>query len=181
LVWLVFLVALAIVALRTPARRLTLRRLVAFLFLGGLSLAILLLGGFIGFLDSTGVSLSGGNGVHVWQPTTLADVRHLYTTEFGSTTLDLSAVTFPATGYSIRVSTAAGSLWVTVPADAVVSVTTHVGAGTVDYHRGWTTGAFFAVPSHDVTLAQRRRAPHLSLDARVGVGRITITRVTPGP
>ena len=99
LLWLVFLVALAVVAIRTPARRLTVRRFFAVIFLVALSGLILLVGALFGFLDSTGVSLQGGNGAHTWQPTALRDVQHRYTTEFGSTTVDLAAVTFPASGF----------------------------------------------------------------------------------
>lgn len=178
LLWLVFLIALTVVALRTSARRLTLRRFFAVIFLAGLSVLILAIGAFIGFLDSTGVSMTGGNGAHVWQPTELRDVQHHYATEFGATTVNLASVTFPASGYVVNASTAVGTLRVLVPGDAVVSVTTHVGIGPVYYYLGSTgVGVFLASPTPGLGGAQLQRAPHLTLNARVGVGRITIVRV----
>ena len=178
LLWLAFLIALAVVALRTSARRLTLRRLFAVVFLAGLSVLILVVGAFVAFLDSTGVSIAGGNGAHVWQPTTLSDVQHHYTTEFGATTVDLSAVTFSASGYVVNASTAAGTVRVLVPGNAEVSVTTHVGIGSVGYYQGSTeVSVFVASPSPGLSVTQLRRAPHLTLNAQVGIGRITILRV----
>jgi len=181
LLWLVFLVALAIVALRTSGRRITIRRLFAVVFLSGLSVLILVVGAFVGFLASTGVPLSGGNGAHVWQPTSVNDVRHQYATQFGGTTVDLAAVVFPATGYRISASTAVGSLRVTVPANAVVNVTTHVGIGSANYFWGSSeVNSLSALPSRGLSAAQLARAPHLSLDAQVGIGRITIVRSLAG-
>lgn len=179
LLWLVFLVALAVVAIRTPARRVTLRRVFAVLFLTGLSATILLLGAFVGFLDSTGVALSGGNGVHNWQPTVLADVRQTYTTEFGTSTVDLSGVQFPRTGFTVSASVAAGLLQVVVPADAVVSVNTHLGIGMVNLMSPPQSPQDFSdVPTGDVTAQERASAPHLVVDVRVGIGHIDILRAS---
>ena len=177
LLWLVFLIALAVVAMRTPARRLTVRRFFAVIFFVALSGLILLVGALVGFLDSTGVSLSGGNGAHTWQPTALRDVQHRYTTEFGSATVDLAAVTFPSSGFTVDASTAVGMLRVDVPANAVVSVTTHVGIGPVDFFQGANPVATFASnPSTRFVDGSRSPAPHLSIDARVGIGQIVIVR-----
>ena len=177
LLWLVFLVALAVVAIRTPARRLTLRRLFAITFLSGLSVTILLLGGLVAFLDSTGVALTGGNGVHNWQPTSISGVRSHYATEFGASTLDLSSVQFPRTGFTVDASVAAGVLRVVVPADAVVSVNTHVGVGTVTLTAApMSPGPFSDVPGNLLTAHERAVAPHLVVDARVGIGHINVTR-----
>ena len=179
LLWLVFLVALAVVALRTSARRLSLRRLFAVIFLAGLCVLILVVGAFVAFLDSTGVSMSGGNGAHVWQPTALSDVQHHYATEFGATTVDLAAVTFPPSGYIVNASTAVGIVRVLVPGNAEVSVTTHVGIGSVSYYQGLTgVRVFVSSPGPALSAAQLQRAPHLTLNAQVGIGRITILRVT---
>lgn len=178
LVWLVFLVALSVVALRTPARRLSVRRVFAVAFLVALSGAILVVGAVMGFVASTGVALSGGVGAHTWQPTTLRQVQHRYETEFGATTLNLQAVTFPSTGYVIDVSTAIGSVWVCVPANAVVSITTHVGLGPV-YLQGSPDGSpFTAIPATRGGVGAHSLAPHLTIDARVGIGRIDIVRAS---
>ncbi|HUV57739.1 MAG TPA: PspC domain-containing protein [Acidimicrobiales bacterium] len=177
LLWLVFLVALAVVALRTTGRRLTIRRLFAVVFLTGLSVLILVVGTFVGFLASTGVPMSGGNGAHVWQPTSINDVRHEYRTQFGATTVDLGAVNFPASGFRISASTAVGSVRVVVPANAVVNVTTHVGIGSSNYVVGSREVINFSMlPSRGLSTVQLARAPHLSIDAQVGIGRVTIVR-----
>ena len=69
-------------------------RFVALVFLTGMTIFILLVGSFLGFLASTGVPMSGGSGVRDDQPTTLAQVQHNYQTEFGSLTVDLRHVQF---------------------------------------------------------------------------------------
>jgi predicted membrane protein len=182
LLWLVFLISLAVVALRTPARRVTIRRFIAVVFLLIISVVILATGAFFGFLASTGVPLSGGNGVHVWQPNSPDAVRHEYTTEFGSENVDLAAVEFPSSGFRITASTAVGYLRVTVPSGAVVSVTTNVGMGTVQYGLNLSEGRpYAALPSPHLDAAQLRNAPHLALDARVGIGHIVILRASSRP
>jgi phage shock protein PspC (stress-responsive transcriptional regulator) len=177
--WIVFLVAMAIIAIRTPVRRLTFRRIVGVVFLAGVSFVIVLVGGFMGFLASTGVNLSGGNGDHLWQPTSLSQVSHEYHTEFGVGTLDLSAVIFPAAGFAVAASVAAGELRIVVPADAVVSLTTNVGAGVVTdtpvTMQGASTRAYSSLPP-GVSVAREKRSPHLTIDARVGVGQIDLMR-----
>ena len=140
LLWLVFLISLAGVAIRTPARRLTVRRFFAGIFFVASSGLILLVGALIGFLDSTGVSLLDGNGAHTWQPTALRDVQHRYTTELGSATVEVAAVAFPSSGFTVDASTAVGILRIDVPANAVVSITTHVGIGPVDFFSGCEPG-----------------------------------------
>ena len=182
LLWLVYLIALAVVALRTPARRITIRRFFAVVFLSGLSVAVLALGAFFGFLASTGVPMSGGNGLHSWQPTSLATTQHHYKTEFGSTILDLSAVRFPSSGYDITASTAVGTLRVIVPSDTVVNISTHVGIGRVDY--GFDSSASdlaAAFARSQLSIADAPDAPRLNLVAIVGVGHIVITRSTAHP
>ena len=177
LLWIVFLVALAIVALRTSARRMTLRRFFAIVILAVVSQLILLSGAFFGFLASTGVPISGGNGVHVWQPTSLAAVQHNYRTAFGTSTVDLSAIQFPTTGYVISASTAVGTLEVSVPANVVVNVATHVGIGWVRY--SWNSSCVrcdASLPAPKLSPSQLKRAPHLTLNASVGIGHIFIVR-----
>lgn len=126
-----FLVVLVVVALKTRARRLMIRRFFAVTFLTGASIFIVTLGAALGFLESTGVPLEGGNGDHLWLPSSLAQVAHDYRGKFGVGTLDLSAVRFPSSGFRITVSIAAGALRIAVPANAVVDLTTNVGVGTV--------------------------------------------------
>lgn len=184
LLWAVFLVALAVVAIRTGPRALTLRRFLGFTVLAVLSVLILVIGVFVGYLNSTGVPLTGGNGDHEWQPTGLAQVQHQYRTEFGFESVDLHLVTFPKTGFVVNASTAVGQLTVLVPANAVVTLTTHVGAGVVltsqstDNLQGNATdfGAFNPIPTGVTTAVQQAAAPHLTVNATVGVGQIDIER-----
>ena len=78
-------------------------------------------------------------------------------------------------------SVAVGILTVDVPADAIVYLKTHVGAGRVQYignpnRYGYTTQPFKSIPSSLKTLASQERAPHLDLNVEVGVGQIDIQR-----
>lgn len=182
LLWFIFLIVIAILALRTPVSRLNLRRVVAVLFLLGVSVVIVLSGIFFGFLASTGVPLEGSTGARAWQPATMSQVQHEYRVEFGSGVVDLANVTFPKNGYSIAASVAVGDLTIVVPADAVVEMRTHTGLGSVSYsstypnYYGYYDGSFNGVPKADTTVALQRAAPHVSIDAQVGIGQIYLAR-----
>jgi predicted membrane protein len=182
--WLIFLVVVAILALRAPARQFSFRRFVAALFLLFVSLLIVLTGSFLGFLSSTGVPISGGNGVRVWQPTTLSQVQSTYRTEFGSSRIDLSNVSFPASGFTVTSTVSVGDLIVDVPANAVVNLKTHVGIGSVSYEL-WVGNEIFpqfrAVPPSLKTAASQQKAPHLTVNAEVGIGSISIVRTETNP
>lgn len=174
--------ALAIIAVKTPARRLTLRRIAGVNFLAVMSLVIVVIGVTMGFLESTGVTLAGGNGDFVWQPTSLAQVARGYHVEFGTGTVDPSAVTFSVAGAVVSASVGVGELRVVVPANAVVSLTTNVGIGVVadnanspGFIRGVATQQFTSLPG-GLNAAQARRSPHLVVDARVGIGRLVLMR-----
>lgn len=182
LAWVLFLMFLAVVAIKTPARRVTLRRIAGVIFLAFTSLVIVVVGVTMGFLESTGVTLAGGNGDFVWQPTSLAQVARGYHVEFGAGTLDLSAVNFSAAGSVVNASVGAGELRVVVPANAVVSLTTNVGIGVVvdtpdspAVIHGVTARRFTSLPL-GLTTSQVRRSPHLVVDARVGIGRLVLMR-----
>ncbi len=178
LLWLIFLIVLAILSLRSTARQHMLLRFVALVFLTGMTIFILLVGSFLGFLASTGVPMSGGIGVRDDQPTTLAQVQHNYQTEFGSLTVDLSHVQFTSVTSSVNASVAVGVLSVYVPTNAIVYLKTHVGAGNVTYigRNGYETQPFSAVPSSLKTASEQRNAPHLVLNLQVGAGRIFLRR-----
>lgn len=179
LLWILFLAVMAAIALRSPSRGRSLRRAFAVFLLAGLSFVILASGAVLTFLATTGVPLSGGNGARIWYPTSLSDVQHSYRTEFGAMTVDLRGVQFPAAGYSVAASVAIGNLTIDVPANAVINLHTHVGAGTVWYGqfepKGWRSADFHAIPTslHGAAIA---RAPHLSIDAEVGIGHINLWR-----
>jgi phage shock protein PspC (stress-responsive transcriptional regulator) len=182
LLWLAFLVVLAVLSLRSTARQHMLRRFIALVFLSFMTVLILLSGAFLGFLASTGVPLTGGSGARVIQPSTLGQVQRTYRTEFGSMTVDLRQVHFSSTTTSVTASVAVGVLTVEVPANAIVYLKTHIGLGPVQYvgRYGYDEQPFTAIPSSLKTLASQQRAPHLILDAEVGVGQIVVQRGTPG-
>ena len=186
-VWILFLIALAIVGLRAPARQLSFARVVATFSLIVVSALILVSGVFLGILGFSGVPLSGGSGLRVWQPTSLTQVQHQYRTEFGSATVDLRAVGFPVSGYVVRASVGAGSLFIKVPSNVIVNLKTHVGIGSVTYPLFYNNNGrlisrpFSIIPPTLTTEASRAAAPHLTVDAQVGIGDIWITRSATSP
>lgn len=180
--WLIFLVVLAILSLRSTARQHMLRRFVALVFLSMMTVIILVGGAFLGFLASTGVSMHGSSGERLIQPTDLAQVQRTYQTEFGSMTVDLRQVQFSSATTSVTASVAAGLLTVDVPNNAIIYLKTHVGIGTVNYNTYagngvWINEPFSAVPPSLKTATARRNAPHLILDVEVGVGHILLQRI----
>jgi phage shock protein PspC (stress-responsive transcriptional regulator) len=182
--WLIFLIVLAVLALRAPARQFSFRRFLAAIFLLFVSVLIVVSGSFLGFLESTDVPISGGNGVRIWQPTNLVQVQATYRTGFGSATVDLSNVSFPAGGFTVTSTVSVGDLVVDLPANAVVDLRTHVGIGSVSYQvmEGVEIlPQFEAVPPSLKTPASQRKAPHLTIDAEVGIGRIEIVRTSASP
>jgi phage shock protein C len=180
--WLIFLGVLAVLSLRSTARQHMLRRFIALTFLSILTIVILVSGAFLGFLASTGVAMTGGTGVREIQPTEISQVQHSYRTEFGSMTVDLRQVHFNAVPTSVNASVAAGVLTIDVPANAIVYLRTRVGAGNVQYYAGqfygYTDRPFSAIPKSLTTIASQRRAPHLIVNAQVGVGIIRLRRGT---
>jgi len=178
ILWLIFLGVLAVLSLRSSARQHMLRRFIALVFLSVMTVFILLSGAFLSFLASTGVPMRGGTGIRIIQPSTVAQVQRNYRTEFGSMTVDLRQVHFNATPTAVTASVAVGVLTVDVPANAIVYLRTRVGVGTVEYwgKYGYSTQPFNAMPTSLTTIASQRRAPHLILNAQVGVGKIRLRR-----
>jgi len=178
LLWLIFLAVLAVLSLRSSARQHMLRRFVALVFLSFMTVFILLSAGFLSFLASTGVPMSGGTGMRIIQPSSVSQVQRTYRTEFGTMTVDLRQVNFNATPTSVTASVAAGVLTVDVPANAIVYLKTRVGIGTVEYwgKYGYSPQPFSAIPASLTSIVSQRRAPHLILNAQVGVGKIRLRR-----
>ncbi len=117
-------------------------------------------------------------------PTSVAQVARGYHVEFGTDTVDLSAVNFSVAGSVVTASVAAGELRIVVPANAIVSLTTNVGLGVVAdtpdsplFRRGVSTQRFTSLPA-GLSATQVRRSPHLVVDARVGIGRLVLMRAS---
>jgi phage shock protein PspC (stress-responsive transcriptional regulator) len=176
--WLIFLAVLAVLSLRSSARQHMLRRFIALVFLSFLTVFILVSGAFLGFLASTGVPMTGGSGARVFEPSNVGQVQHSYRTEFGSLTVDLRQVHFSSRTTAVSASVAVGVLNVEVPANAIVYLKTHIGAGTIQYlgQFGDDSQPFSSIPPSLKTLASQERAPHLDLDVQVGAGQINIRR-----
>jgi phage shock protein PspC (stress-responsive transcriptional regulator) len=170
--WLIFLVIIAVLSLRGPRRRFTLGRLISGFFLVVVSLLILASGGFLGFVAMTGVPIAGGIGDNVYAPTTIAQVKPVYRTAFGSMTVDLRQVSFSGQTRSVTASVAAGHLTIEVPPGVVVDVTAHSGVQQINYPQGY--GTFYVAPKTGTHQAILR------LHVSVGVGQIQLIRSTPG-
>jgi phage shock protein PspC (stress-responsive transcriptional regulator) len=169
--WLIFLVVLAIVSLRTPARRLTIRRFLALCFLGFLSCLILASGVFLLMLQVIGVPLEGGSGTRAWHPTSPAEVQRAYHGAFGQTTIDLSHVHFtPGTRY-ITATQGVGILLVDLPANVSLDLRTHVGIGNVQRGSYFVRGLASGTSS---TAGSATSTTRLVLNLQVGVGQIQL-------
>jgi phage shock protein PspC (stress-responsive transcriptional regulator) len=174
LLWVVLLFGLLVIALRDRSGHRTLRRAVAIVALGCMTLVIVVAGSFLGLVASTGVPMSGGIGERIYQPTTLAQVQRFYRTSIGDMTVDLRQVRFPPSTVRVTASVAVGRLVVEVPPGVVVDVTAHAGVGDVSSSPGdlQSFASLTQVPSPDAKRV-------LVLVAEVGVGRVDLVRALP--
>jgi len=176
LLWLVFLFVLAVVALFSPARRLTFRRFVALAFLGVLSFLIVLSGAVLLTLQVIGVPVRGGSGARSWQPTSLSQVQRYYRGAFGATTIDLSHVAFTGTTM-VTATEGIGGLTVDVPTDVTIDLRTNVGIGTVQHNYEITLpGTSTVVPGSPSNVHGKG---NLVLNLQVGIGEILINYISP--
>jgi phage shock protein PspC (stress-responsive transcriptional regulator) len=174
LLWLIFLVVLAVISLRTPARRLTIRRFLALTFLGFLSVAILASGAFLLMLQVIGVPLEGGSGTRAWHPTSAAEVQRAYHGAFGQSTIDLSHVHYTLGTQYFTATQGVGELIVDLPANVAVDLRTHVGIGNIIrslyFDPSIAPGTSFAATSSTSPTTR------LVLNLQVGVGQIQLRR-----
>ena len=168
LLWLIFLVVLAIASLSSPARRLTFRRFLALAFLAFLSLLILVTGSFLLVVQVIGVPLKGGSGVQEWRPTTIAEVQHDYHGAFGQSTIDLLNVPFTPGTWPITATQGVGTLIVDIPPNVTVDLRTHVGIGNVQNDQ------LYISRSPVTSSTSRARKTNLDLNLQVGVGVIEL-------
>jgi len=126
----------------------------------------------IGFVLNAGSSLRGGIGYSHYAPSSLSSVDRHYREGIGNLAVDLSAVSFPASGHTVTMSVGIGRLSVVVPASATVSVNATTGIGNVNVFG--VSGPNF----HRVV----RGGPHapkggrLTLNLHVGIGSIAVER-----
>jgi phage shock protein PspC (stress-responsive transcriptional regulator) len=170
LFWLLFVIVLAVFALRIPARRLTLRRFFALIFLGLVSLVIFTVSAALIVLGVIGVPLKGGSGEHAWHPVTASEVQLQYHGAIGKSTIDLANVAFGAKTYSITATQGVGQLVVDIPSNVTVDLRTHVGIGDVQQE---------LMPTHALVgneSTSSTHEAHLILNLQVGVGVIQLYR-----
>jgi phage shock protein C len=165
ILWVVFLMAVAVLALFSPARRLTFRRLLALTFLAFVSFLIVVSGAFLITIHELGVPLEGGSGIKQWAPTTQAQVQRTYHGAFGTSTINLENVSFTGTTY-LTATQGVGVLIVDVPAGVKIDLRTHAGLGdTFSYRVVRNTTSAPPVEHAGATLV---------MNLEVGMGKIQI-------
>ncbi|MFZ1062449.1 MAG: PspC domain-containing protein [Acidimicrobiales bacterium] len=173
LLWLIFLVVLAVAALRRPGRfsivRFLLRVLVAIV-----SLAVLACAGVLAYVVASGVPKAGAVGERIYQPNNVAEVHSQYQLAIGTMTVDLRGVGFHDDSLSIAATVAVGRLIVEVPPGVQVNLDAQSGTSTITYPYG--SQSFYD------SGASKGATSHLNLTVRVGIGQVELIRgrdVTP--
>ena len=176
--WLIFLVVLAVVSLRSPARRLTFRRFLALSFLGFLSFLILIVGVFLLVVQVIGVPLEGGSGARAWHPTSPAEVQRTYHGAFGKSMIDLSRVHFPPGTRYLTATQGVGLLVVDLPRNVTLDLGTHVGIGNVQraYYYYYYPSTVSGTSSTATSSTSKSPSTLLVLNLQVGVGQIQVLR-----
>ncbi|HLK45973.1 MAG TPA: PspC domain-containing protein [Acidimicrobiales bacterium] len=165
-VWVVVLGGLVVVALRRPGQRRSVGRLFLAIGVSVVTIAIVLTGGFLALVASTGVPLSGGIGERVYSPSSLAEVHRTYRVAFGNLTVDLRHVHFGPKPLDVTASVAVGKLTVVVPPGVVVDVSAHSAYGDVTSSPGSLSSFSSPASGH----------PQLVLTADAGVGVVQLVR-----
>jgi len=121
------------------------------------------------------VPVTGRTGQQVEQPRVLADVQPQYRLSAGQLRLDLQQVDFGAQPHLVLVRMGAGDLTVVVPNDQPVTVTSSVGAGEMRV-LGHPINQGLKVRDTVNDDGTNPRLGRLTLDLRLGVGQIVVTR-----
>ncbi|MHB1251429.1 MAG: PspC domain-containing protein [Acidimicrobiales bacterium] len=171
--WLVFLVALAVLSLRRPGRRLSLMRFVAGVFIAFLSFVILVTGAVLGYVALAGVPFNGGVGQTLYQPTSLTQVHRTYRMAAGRMTIDLRGVSFENHSIAITSTVGIGTLTIDVPDGVLVNLSAESGANSINYPLQGARQFF-------VTSSSGAHHGLIELTVKVGIGNINLIRATPG-
>jgi phage shock protein PspC (stress-responsive transcriptional regulator) len=135
--------------------------------------------GFLGLLVALVLSLAvrvplfAGIGDRSVHPTTVAALHHKYELGVGNFDVDLGAVRFPLGETHVKAALGMGDLIVRIPKGVAVDVDGHASAGQVVLFGQIDDGTW--VDSH-VRESGTRPNRVLVLDARVGLGRVTVAR-----
>jgi hypothetical protein len=120
------------------------------------------------------VPVSGRTGQQTEQPLAVAEVQREYRLAAGDFTLDLRQVAFGAQPHQVRVRMGAGNMRVIVPRDQPVTVTSRINAGELTV-LGQPTNSGLQ-PHSTVKDGENPELGRLTLDLRLGVGQIVVTR-----
>jgi phage shock protein PspC (stress-responsive transcriptional regulator) len=120
------------------------------------------------------VPVRGRSGQQVERPLTLTEVQPEYQLSAGQFTLDLRQVDFGSRPHRIGVRMGAGDLNVILPNDQPVTVSSRIGAGEMNVLGHPSTGGFQVQDT--VSGGGNARLGRLTLDLRLGVGQIVVSR-----
>jgi phage shock protein PspC (stress-responsive transcriptional regulator) len=167
--WLVVLVGLLAVAVTRPSGGRAIRKALGIAALALLTVGLLVTGGFLALVASTGVPMTGGIGDRVYVPASLSQVQPAYRLGAGNLTVDLRRVHFSSQDpVHLAASVAVGMLTIDLPPKVSVDVTAHSGVGNVT---STPDGLWrFTTPTSS-------GKPQLVLNAQAGVGQVRIVRV----
>jgi hypothetical protein len=120
------------------------------------------------------VPVRGRTGTQFEQPASLAEVQPEYRLSGGQLTLDLRRVDFGPQAHHSRVRIGAGDLQVTLPDDQPVTVTSSIAVGEMRLLGRPSNGGLQV--EQTVVDGEAKGLGRLTLDLRVGVGQIVVTR-----
>jgi hypothetical protein len=151
------------------------RRLIRVLLALMAALVLLAVLTVVGVTLGTGSSLSGGAGDNSFAPANLSAVQSHYRLGAGRLDLNLGAVTFPASGKTVNVTVGLGRLTVEVPKNTVIDLQARTGLGQVNVF-GQTGSNLQETYYTGTGPTPPGGAPHLNLDAHVGMGYLQISQ-----
>ena len=172
--WILLLLAGAVILFATRHESGASRRILRVLALVVLALVVLALVAAGVFASAFHVDVGDGVGTRTYEPTSYGDVHRKYRLGVGNLRIDLSHVSLPHRTTDLNVHVGVGDLRIVVPADASVHVDGAAQVGEVDVFDREVDG-HNSVVHEDAGAGDRR----LALDAKVGVGRLEVTRALP--
>jgi phage shock protein PspC (stress-responsive transcriptional regulator) len=138
----------------------------------GLIPAGVLLSLLLAAVTAIDVPVTGGVGERFWQPESVERLEPSYELGIGDAALDLSALELTEGTRHVRARLGIGELRIVVPDGVEVAVDAHAGAGSITVFGRERNGT-------NVDLAQSGgAAPLLLIDAEVGLGELTVRRVS---
>lgn len=141
---------------------------------------LLVVAAVIAITLASGASFDGGVGASTLEPVSLPAVHSHYRQGVGRLKVDLSRVRFPSSGRQVDMSLGVGQLRLVLPRGTVVNLDASTGmAGNVHLPGGQVVGQAIqqqlSMPPSLLGSSESARAPHLRVDAHVGVGVIDVT------